>query len=90
MKVPFYLVEVMEKLKCRAVVWTETRNYLRVEVLTAVTMKNAVFWANVPSSLILSTLMVEAIRASETLVVTRATPRHFPEDDILHINYFIT
>jgi hypothetical protein len=41
--------------------------------------------ANVdPSSLILLTLMMEAIRSSETSVLTRATPRHIQEDDILH------
>jgi hypothetical protein len=37
----------------------------------------------VPSSLILLTLMMEAIRSFETLVLTRATRRHIPEDDIL-------
>jgi hypothetical protein len=38
----------------------------------------------VPSSPILVTLMLEAIRSSETSVLTRATGRHIPEDDIFH------
>jgi hypothetical protein len=36
------------------------------------------------SSLILSALMKAAICCSETLVVTGAVRRHFPEDGILH------
>jgi hypothetical protein len=37
---------------------------------------------NVPSSLILLTLMLEAVRCSETSVLTRATRRHFSVDGI--------
>jgi hypothetical protein len=38
----------------------------------------------VPSSPILVTLMLKAIRSSETSVLTRTTRSHIPEDGILH------
>jgi hypothetical protein len=38
----------------------------------------------VPSSPILVTLMIEVIRSSETLVLTRGTQCHIPKDGILH------
>jgi hypothetical protein len=40
--------------------------------------------ANVPSSSIFVTLMMEALISSETPDRTRATRRNFPEDGILH------
>jgi hypothetical protein len=40
--------------------------------------------ANIHSSPILVTLMMEALNSSETLALTRTTWRNIPEDDILH------
>jgi hypothetical protein len=42
--------------------------------------------ADVPSSLILFTLMMDVIGSSETSVLTGATLRHIQEDGVLHIH----
>jgi hypothetical protein len=39
----------------------------------------------VPNSPILSTMMMETIRSSETSVLTRSKRRQIPEDGILHL-----
>jgi hypothetical protein len=65
------------------------QKYVRFDIFTAVTMKNAVFCdtiirsvllllvaANVSSSSILVTLMIEAIRSSEASILTKATRRN--------------
>jgi hypothetical protein len=46
-------------------------------------MRRLLVTANVPSSPFV-TLMMEALRSSETSVLIRATRRNIPEDGILH------
>jgi hypothetical protein len=51
--------------------------------VTRIALLRLVVTADVPSSLILLTLMMVAIRLTETSVLTRATRRNIPEDGIL-------
>jgi hypothetical protein len=53
---------------------------LRFEFFTAVTIKYAVFWDNMPCG------SYENLRSSETSLLTIATRPHYPEDGILNTN----
>jgi hypothetical protein len=68
-------------MKCLAVT-SNIRNTPVHSVLQLLVTANVVL-----SSLIIFTLMMEAIRSSETSVLTRATRHHIPEDGILHEMY---
>jgi hypothetical protein len=45
-------------------------------------MKNGVFWDVVPSSLILVTVMKDALSSFKMSALTKATQRNIPEDTI--------
>jgi hypothetical protein len=75
----------VERISARRAALAGTVTYtFKVEGISELRAALAVFTAKaVPSSLILSTLKMEAIRSSETLVLRRPTQHHILEDGIL-------
>jgi hypothetical protein len=78
-------------MKIINLIWSRTRNHpattLRRNTMSESFLRIVrplLITANVPSSPILVTLIMEAIRSSEASVLTRARLRHIPEDGILH------
>jgi hypothetical protein len=66
-----------------------SRNNRSTHIVLLRSLLHLLVSANVfPSSLIIDTLMMKAIRSSETSVVIRALWRNIPEDGILHRNYY--
>jgi hypothetical protein len=72
--------------------------YVRFEAITAVAMKNVVFWDVALCRSCVDRrfggkyrlhLQMEAINSSETSVSTRPTQCHIPEDDILHKQVYL-
>jgi hypothetical protein len=77
------LVRIDVSEQCITSVFRVTRNG-ELGTALAVTSNRLVTANIVPSSPVLVTLMMEAIRYSETSVLTRATRHYSPEDGILH------
>jgi hypothetical protein len=62
----------------------QTTNKYKVNIVFLRSVHRLLVTANVPSSLILVTLMMEALSSSQTSVLTRATWHHISEDGTLH------
>jgi hypothetical protein len=67
-----------------ALVRTDVSEELSASIVFLRSVRRLLVTANVPSSPILVTLMMEALSYSETSVRTRDKRRHIPEDGILH------
>jgi hypothetical protein len=82
------LVRTSVSEECSASIIRVTRISKLGTMLAVTKMRQSLVTANiVPRSLILVTLVMEAIHSSETSVLTRATWRNIPDNGILHSHH---